>query len=896
MTRQLRRCLVLLGILAMCMPGPLRATDVDGPVDCGRNNQDFGDAPEGTAVLAYPGVAGRFPTCITPGPVGTRTTACPAISTLPGPTGYVQHITPAAIPAYWLGCGAAAPMGIDTEGDGKVNNSAVLGAPSACSGIATDCVEAAFGLSFGQDECYGSTDAGVLKPNLRTCKPANVTFKTTNCAAVAKPVYLNILVDMNHDGDWNDNFLCSGNCAYEWAVKNQLISLPVGCATLTSAGFMVGPTPGPGWMRVSLSDSVVTNDFPWAGSAISGPIHGGETEDYPVTIAKPATISLNPLDIGWQTVTPSTVRFHLTFRNEDTEDPSEAASGEINSQAFGVFQPNHGPIGTFNIPPIAPGSFFDVFLDAPLSALPPTAFESKPWQGTIAAARAGHASVAGVDTCPPDDHWDGNVDVTWSSASATGQVNKHIGTLEVCPAHGNSYIHALVFCADPAGASWAITGVCPGWTATLVNEGPPLVPAGPAPNPVPPGWTGFICLSADGSVLPGATCPMQVTFTCNGVDGVIDLEPVACNCGQQFCDITYRDFGDAPEGIAAYSGGVSGHFPTCTFSFGPGTQTVACGPPLSTPPGPTGYVMHISPSTLAQKVWLGCGLPGSPGLGVDTEGNAKVNIDPPYGLMSACDSTVAVDCFEPAWLNFGQDECYGSPDAAIASPMTFHTCRDTVVELTAYGCGVDSVDAHLNVLVDWNGDGDWNDVERCSQPVACRPEWVLKNGRVRIGPGCNLLRVPVRAGPRAGEGWMRVTLTIGEVADDFPWNGSLGEPNLAYVGGETEDYPVRIAQSVTDAGPATPGKLGFAPLTPNPSRDGTMARFTLARDGDASLVVYDITGRAVRVLLQRYMPAGEHQMLWDFRDNSGRAVPAGLYLVKLRVGQDVFTRRVIHLN
>jgi hypothetical protein len=701
---------------------------------------------------------------------------------------------------------------------------------------------------------------------------------------------------MNRDGDWNDNLQCVGACAYEWAVKNDTLALPVGCATLTSPAFIVGPNEGPAWMRVTLSDEPVNNDFPWAGSAtMPGGLHGGETEDYPVVIRKPAVVTLTPLDISWLTIAPATVRFHLQFRNEDPEDDSEPASGELRSQMFGAFQPTQGTIGTFNLPPIPPSSFFDVFLDAPLASLPPTAMEILPWQGTIA-ERAGGMSAAGIDTCPPDNHWDGNVDVSWNSPTGTGHVNKHIGTLQVCPAHGNSYIHTLVFCNDPAGASWSISALCPGWTATLLNEGPPGVPAGPAPNPVPPGWTGFIAISANGSVLPGATCPFLVTFTCNGVDGVIDLEPVACDCGPQMCDIIYRDFGDAPEEIPAYPGGITGFFPTCIFPTGPGSQTIDCGLPLSSAPGPTGYVVHDSPATQLPKIWLGCGLPGSPGLGVDSEANGKVNFDPPFGVVSVCDPNVLVDCFEPAWMNFGQDECYGSPDAAIASPMVFRTCRDTIVELTAYHCGTDTVHAHLNVLVDWNGDGDWNDVLRCPNPVPCRPEWVLKNGPVQLVPGCNLLKVPVSAGPRAGEGWMRVTLTVGTVGDDFPWNGSLGEPNLAYSGGETEDYPVRIAQATTDVPPGTTGKLEFAPLTPNPSRDGTMARFTLARDGDASLIVYDISGRTVRVLLQRYMPAGEHSMLWDFRDDGGRSVPAGLYLVKLRVGKDVFTRRVIHLN
>src|SRR5258707_5826233 len=141
-------------LVASCLaPPPSGATDVDGGGDCSKTPVDFGDAPDG--VLAYPAVMGKFPTCASAGPVGTREPACPPISTVPGPTGYVKHNHLAADTQYWLGCFPLTAGGIDGETDGKVN--ATGGAFSACvTGLAVDCVETAFGMSFGQDECYGS--------------------------------------------------------------------------------------------------------------------------------------------------------------------------------------------------------------------------------------------------------------------------------------------------------------------------------------------------------------------------------------------------------------------------------------------------------------------------------------------------------------------------------------------------------------------------------------------------------------------------------------------------------------------------------------------------------------------------------------------------------------------
>jgi hypothetical protein len=278
----LARFVLLAGALAALSFTPALAHDVDGP-DCGVSREDFGDAPEG--VLAYPGVIGAFPTCMSPGPVGTREITCPALSPMPGPAGFVRHFLTGD--NFWLGCFTPGALsGVDGEPDGKTNQPG-LGF-SACSPVPTDCIEAAYGLTFDQDECTADgSDAGVTPPTLVVCERTSVTYTTSSCSQSPQSARLNILIDFNHDGDWNDNEQCATGCAWEWAVKNEPITISPGCETHTSQMFQVGTTAGPAWMRVTISQNPVPDNFPWQGTASVGGLNNGETEDYPLFVQVP---------------------------------------------------------------------------------------------------------------------------------------------------------------------------------------------------------------------------------------------------------------------------------------------------------------------------------------------------------------------------------------------------------------------------------------------------------------------------------------------------------------------------------------------------------------------------------------------------------------------------------
>jgi len=59
-----------------------------------------------------------------------------------------------------------------------------------------------------------------------------------------------------------------------------------------------------------------------------------------------------------------------------------------------------------------------------------------------------------------------------------------------------------------------------------------------------------------------------------------------------------------------------------------------------------------------------------------------------------------------------------------------------------------------------------------------------------------------------------------------------------------------------------------------------------------TLRIYDANGRLVREWNERQFQAGEHTIIWDGRDQLGRAVASGVYFSELRFGQ---TRRVARM-
>ncbi len=71
-----------------------------------------------------------------------------------------------------------------------------------------------------------------------------------------------------------------------------------------------------------------------------------------------------------------------------------------------------------------------------------------------------------------------------------------------------------------------------------------------------------------------------------------------------------------------------------------------------------------------------------------------------------------------------------------------------------------------------------------------------------------------------------------------------------------------------------------------------MIQITMPGKGNVSASIYSLDGRLIKRFGDRLLQAGAHQVQWDGRDGKGNKVNAGMYVVKVKVGLDIYRKNV----
>lgn len=98
------------------------------------------------------------------------------------------------------------------------------------------------------------------------------------------------------------------------------------------------------------------------------------------------------------------------------------------------------------------------------------------------------------------------------------------------------------------------------------------------------------------------------------------------------------------------------------------------------------------------------------------------------------------------------------------------------------------------------------------------------------------------------------------------------------------------------SGPWTPGSLSPLTVSPNPSIGGVTLGFGLESGGQATLEVYDLTGRMVGNVRTGLLPPGAQTYSWDRTDGTGSMLEPGVYLVRLTTADGTSVARMVLLG
>ena len=93
-----------------------------------------------------------------------------------------------------------------------------------------------------------------------------------------------------------------------------------------------------------------------------------------------------------------------------------------------------------------------------------------------------------------------------------------------------------------------------------------------------------------------------------------------------------------------------------------------------------------------------------------------------------------------------------------------------------------------------------------------------------------------------------------------------------------------------------PRAFSLAQNTPNPFNPSTTISYTVAQPTQVSLTVYDLRGRVVKTLVERFVDAGTYQVQWHGRDSKGRAVASGVYFYRLQAEEFTMVRKMVLLK
>lgn len=93
-----------------------------------------------------------------------------------------------------------------------------------------------------------------------------------------------------------------------------------------------------------------------------------------------------------------------------------------------------------------------------------------------------------------------------------------------------------------------------------------------------------------------------------------------------------------------------------------------------------------------------------------------------------------------------------------------------------------------------------------------------------------------------------------------------------------------------------PEGYALLPNHPNPFNPTTEITYTLPKDSDVGLMIFNLSGQLVRILDAGQRSAGVHTVQWNATDDDGNRVASGVYLVVFKAGHFMAQQRMVFMK
>jgi hypothetical protein len=130
----------------------------------------------------------------------------------------------------------------------------------------------------------------------------------------------------------------------------------------------------------------------------------------------------------------------------------------------------------------------------------------------------------------------------------------------------------------------------------------------------------------------------------------------------------------------------------------------------------------------------------------------------------------------------------------------------------------------------------------------------------------------------------------------WPSLGMVRNDMGAYGGPLRDIFPPFIITGLDPESHLLPGEFGLEQNFPNPFNPTTSIKYQVKSNDLVRLVVYDLLGRQVKTLVNEAQPAGNYQVVWDGTDDRDTPVSSGIYIYRIMVDHQVYSRKMVLLR